>query len=394
MVQREPGEDDDSVMILVPSEDDSHQTHVLHPETRPHYTTDLFYNAQATTDEHHDSTNSQLTKRRITDGNAPRVPERPVPMEFGHHPLLEPITASPPGVDTVIPNLTDDLPVNATLDFFDPFLGLSPSLVQDMGLQWAPFNTNLSPLDYMQIPNHSEASTDYNLESVSRESRLVTASAQRDVMQPPNSTIAASSVSDTDIAQNSSILPLDQSRLARPAIPALSDRAYANILRQISAKTSADEMGTLSFPNCASLKKCLTTYIDVFHQHFPILHLPTMQFDETCPALLLAMCAIRALYRLERTSATQLYLIAEGCLDDRPPPASNMSQKVSRLAEWQSPGLSRSRVTPDDLGVSQARLLLVMFGSFGGHTDMNYEAFSHMGMGLQVCSSQFVCILF
>ncbi|WAO90083.1 Hypothetical protein NCS54_00749400 [Fusarium falciforme] len=51
----------------------------------------------------------------------------------------------------------------------------------------------------------------------------------------------------------------------------------------------------------------LSSYMDCFHGHFPIIHRPTFTSTTTPSPLLLIMCSIGALYRLDRRRAKSLY---------------------------------------------------------------------------------------
>lgn len=67
----------------------------------------------------------------------------------------------------------------------------------------------------------------------------------------------------------------------------------------------------LRLPSMQSFNSFLKGYLYCFHKHFPILHLPHLEFGEVPNSLVLAMCAIGALYRQNRTAAKKLWLHAD-----------------------------------------------------------------------------------
>lgn len=79
-----------------------------------------------------------------------------------------------------------------------------------------------------------------------------------------------------------------------------------NRLREESKKDALPKMG--------DIQRFLTSYVDCFHRHFPIIHLPSFSLLETPSPLVLSMCSIGALYRLDRRRAMTLYHLANQTL--------------------------------------------------------------------------------
>lgn len=63
-------------------------------------------------------------------------------------------------------------------------------------------------------------------------------------------------------------------------------------------------------PSNQELQRFLNAYIDCFHRHLPIVHLPSLLISKTPSPLILALSCIGALYRLERRRAVLLYQLA------------------------------------------------------------------------------------
>lgn len=275
----------------------------------------------------------------------------------------------------------DFLPMS--LDFFDPFLGLSSDQLQSFGpLPFTTFNDDFSPLELMQTSDADQAVERCTLEKQGTQSLS-------DHLEHSGSTNCRAHTQTCSSLTNSTVIQsilnpaLGQSHQVRPIVPSFSDRAYGNLLQRCSMQLNSFGSEALSLPSSASVRKCLQTYVDAFHIHFLILHLPTMNLDNTSPALILAMCAIGALYRLERKISAPLYLLARQYLETRSSNPSDLPQRAQMLAEWELPQPSRPKVL-EDISASQARLLLTIYASFSGHPKTVLEAFSELNLSLQV----------
>lgn len=64
------------------------------------------------------------------------------------------------------------------------------------------------------------------------------------------------------------------------------------------------------FPSRHTLTRFLDGYISGFHEHFPIMHLPTLTPAELSPELLLAILAVGAQYRFESHRSNALWYAA------------------------------------------------------------------------------------
>ncbi|KAJ3536491.1 hypothetical protein NM208_g6688 [Fusarium decemcellulare] len=126
---------------------------------------------------------------------------------------------------------------------------------------------------------------------------------------------------------------------------------------------SVPQIGNFQLPDISTLQHCLDRYIEVFHIHFPFLHLPTLELTTAPSPLILGICAIGALYRLERRLAASLCFMAERVL---------ASLEMGRLDHDPvlSPNWARPPASPAidlvPLSIAQARLLVVFLLGFSG----------------------------
>lgn len=64
------------------------------------------------------------------------------------------------------------------------------------------------------------------------------------------------------------------------------------------------------FPSLNEFQKYFASYIECFHPHFPIIHLPSLEPKETPSPLFFAITSIGALYSLDRGKAKSLFALA------------------------------------------------------------------------------------
>ena len=280
------------------------------------------------------------------------------------------------------------------LDFFDPFLGLPPKQVEAFALP--PLNMDgWSPLE--NFSGSSQASMqDYGFQ----QSHLVSthesppfeettyAWATANLKNPKKRQYSATwdetpsqalAVARTEVEGSLSVL-IPPPRLSKQSSIVFTEATRAHVLRDLSSRLSLEQMNSFRLPTAAALQKCIRTYMDAFHVHLPIFHLPTMDFDTIPSPLILAICAIGAQYRLERKVAASLYLRADQALAaavvDR---GDHIHKKPRLLEDWVRPQAQPRRSTPDTLWKSQTRLLLAMLSCFSGDTEVISKAIVHLG---------------
>ena len=90
----------------------------------------------------------------------------------------------------------------------------------------------------------------------------------------------------------------------------VDDEIHSMILKDIEKRLSHEQLKDFNMPNAESLQRFLVSYLSCFHRHYPILHLPSLDLLNAPSPLILAMCAIGALYRLSRKTAKDLWFWA------------------------------------------------------------------------------------
>ena len=93
------------------------------------------------------------------------------------------------------------------------------------------------------------------------------------------------------------------------ALPTLDENVYYAIMTSVRLQTSTttDMEPLMSLQDMQQFLKC---YLICFHKHCPVIHLPSLDLTTTPCHLILAMCAIGALYRLRRKTAHELWRLA------------------------------------------------------------------------------------
>lgn len=76
-------------------------------------------------------------------------------------------------------------------------------------------------------------------------------------------------------------------------------------------------IGDLVLPSRYTLTRYIQGYVEGFHKHLPLLHIPTLQLDKFAPELALALCAAGAQYRFESAKAIPLFYAAKAIVFER-----------------------------------------------------------------------------
>lgn len=100
----------------------------------------------------------------------------------------------------------------------------------------------------------------------------------------------------------------DDSTRAQPMrVSAMDHTVIKNRLDEFSSVLPTDFV----FPSRHTLTRFLEGYVSGFHDHLPILHLPTIMAAELAPELLLAILAVGAQYRFESHRSNALWYAAK-----------------------------------------------------------------------------------
>ncbi|KAI3551470.1 hypothetical protein CABS03_01528 [Colletotrichum abscissum] len=150
-----------------------------------------------------------------------------------------------------------------------------------------------------------------------------------------------------------------------------TEEMRAHCLADIELHLTKAQLGDFQLPPVACLQQYFNSYVDAFHIHFPFLHLQTLELEKVPSPLVLGICAIGALHRLQRKMASSLYLTAERVL------ASIDFERLQAIPEllddWARP---RDSPPPDQgpLVLAQTRFILVFFASFSSEPRLIRQA--------------------
>ncbi|KAB8222407.1 hypothetical protein BDV33DRAFT_229501 [Aspergillus novoparasiticus] len=130
-------------------------------------------------------------------------------------------------------------------------------------------------------------------------------------------------------------------------------------------------------PSRHALSRCLTGYLTGYHEHYPILHVPTLDLDSKSLQLILSMASLGARYCREPETSTALYQVAKAVTFEH----------IRREFQWVEPnsGINPNRQSApspaareqDLLETLQALLMLVSVSSWHEH-DPPYEESLYM----------------
>lgn len=285
------------------------------------------------------------------------------------------------------------------LEFFDPFFGLPPEQMVDMSLPGLRGLTEgFSPLE--QFASSSVDSQPGNPDSElfvagqapgNDQAAIRFPSQQRDdrPTEPGNDLKDFFRTDPADYFLSSSVTaPVPKVRRmasAKPPTLAFTENMRTKLLQDLSKRLPPEKLSDFRLPPAIALQKCCRTFVEAFHIHLPIFHLPTLDLEQTPSPLVLAICAIGALYRLERKVAASLYHKADQALSTRNRFGNTIDRTPNLLEEWTRPVSEHMSRYRDDLWAGQARLLLTMFASFSGDPEVMSRAIAQIGEFSLVC---------
>jgi hypothetical protein len=156
-----------------------------------------------------------------------------------------------------------------------------------------------------------------------------------------------------------------------------------NLISDLLAMGCDSEI-TTKLPSSTVLQNCVRGYFERFHIHVGLFHLPTLNIGQLDSPLVLAMCAIGALYRLDRKLSAFLFLTAECAVnlfsfkrDGDSASPSFESQNVGTLGEQ---SISNSKPVWE----LQVRILLVFIATLGGKPTFSRKAIDGIGRKLSL----------
>ncbi|KAI1611232.1 hypothetical protein EDD36DRAFT_283114 [Exophiala viscosa] len=147
----------------------------------------------------------------------------------------------------------------------------------------------------------------------------------------------------------------------------------------LTSRLSQDDLWGFELPEAQTLEQCLRSYADNFHVHLPIIHLASLNVEETPSPLVLIMCAIGSLYRLERRLAMALYRKATQAFTKSMATWLATNESLMAIDDF-TPSLdTTTHQSPLPVWIMQARVLLGVFGTLNGNAGLIKRAFGLLG---------------
>jgi hypothetical protein len=127
----------------------------------------------------------------------------------------------------------------------------------------------------------------------------------------------------------------------------ISDQDYRDIQIKLEDFSPALPKG-FALPSRYALSRFIEGYVNGFHEHLPVLHIPTMAPAKYAPELLLAIVAVGAQYRFECNQANNLWYAAKSIAVEQTRRRHNL-QVVEILSSpsLRSESVAMFRVSPD-----------------------------------------------
>jgi hypothetical protein len=189
---------------------------------------------------------------------------------------------------------------------------------------------------------------------------------------------------DTGILSNMPSL-LKEAPRKTLASPMLNENIYYAIITSVRVQrsTTTDMEPLMSLAEMQQFLKC---YLVCFHRHCPIIHLPSLDLETVPCHLILAMCAIGALYRLRRKTAHDLWQCANQICEKVCSTSSRAlgNEFANRTHQEMDLDTNGDPLTASATANMQCKLLVTWFSVFSG--DMTQQAISVSGLWATVCT--------
>ncbi|KAK5444271.1 hypothetical protein LTS15_010386 [Exophiala xenobiotica] len=390
--------DEDSGEVLTPSQSGATMPLAMDSAsvvTRQHSETPSINKPAGTKRPAQERANQQF---RSSDSAQPKTQQGTIPPRDQQENLImeEDLSTEQSGI--VAP--TNDI-VFPNLDFFDPFLGLTYGTSETFG-----FDEDLgqletfSPLTQLggsntQQTHHARRKNDdggaiapFNtqppLSTLSYEARTpserVAAPFLPRAMKCLDNPSSISKPSPGSTSSTTSSMP----RVVKPSqykriVFGINATTRTLLYTDLSTRLTQDELWDFEFPDATTLDKCLRSYADAFHVHLPILHLSSLAVAETPSPLVLMICAIGALYRLERKLATSTYRKASQAFNRSISSWLAVNESLISIDECGPWPEEKSNATSLPLWMMQTRFLLAAFSSLNGNAGLIKRAFTLLG---------------
>ncbi|KAL4963786.1 transcription factor domain-containing protein [Aspergillus stella-maris] len=158
-------------------------------------------------------------------------------------------------------------------------------------------------------------------------------------------------------------------RARPPKIPvAVTTQCRDQIVKELRDYTNVVPDQTV--PSRHALSRCLTGYLNGYHDHYPFLHLSTLNIETSPLHLILSMASLGAQYCREHQTSISLFYVAK----------SITLEHIRRNLQWtenntsQNKNVSAKDESQDILETVQSLLMLTSVSSWFEHYPPHYEA--------------------
>lgn len=135
----------------------------------------------------------------------------------------------------------------------------------------------------------------------------------------------------------------------------------------------------VSVPPATVIQNCVRRYFEKFHIHHTLFHPHTLNLEQLESPLMLAICAIGALYRLDRKLSTLFFCMAERALALLSVVRGGDAARPSFEAKATRSSTKQTMTSPKPLWELQTRVLLVFVAAIGGQAAMSRKAIDEIG---------------
>lgn len=157
----------------------------------------------------------------------------------------------------------------------------------------------------------------------------------------------------------------------------LNEADYKSILKDAADRLRLPTV-TQYVPNAKELHRFLNTYVENFHRHLPLIHLPSFSPADTPSPLIFAICSIGALFRLDRRRAIRLFKMADYAL--KLDAFGLQETTFTDTVEPSNASHNDSKALAGPLWTAQARVLLCYYAIFSGDKTIVASALQNLGV--------------
>ncbi|KAL1887619.1 hypothetical protein Sste5346_010120 [Sporothrix stenoceras] len=234
----------------------------------------------------------------------------------------------------------------------------------------SPLSMGLGPLSGLIYPTALQQPTTPQLAlDASRERHDATASAGTEYISQTTSASTSTAGSGPTTLADTPVLIRDGQR-SFPSFT-IDGGIHLSIKNDLAGRLGGDTNGDTDgeLPSSRMCADFLASYVSNFHGHLPIIHLSTFSPATHPSPLVLIMCSIGALYRLDRKRARCLFELSRKAMDNfdvSTPAVPNLSQPVI--------------VKGYPLWSVQTRVLLTFYAIMSGDMDLTMAAMRENGV--------------